>query len=260
VTQRKPLAGKRILVTRAPHQAGRLADALEAVGATVLRLPTIEIGPPDSYGALDAAISDIENFDWLILTSANAAKALGERMAAANVSAHRFAGTQIAAIGLATAKAAAELSLGIDLIPTESVAESMASALADKVSGKRVLLVRATVARDVIPLALSRNGANVEIAAAYRTILPESSVAELTALLTGVLPDAVTFTSSSTVTNFFALLEAAGRKLPNGLKAVSIGPITTSTLKENAWEPAAEAAQANIPSLVEACVRLLSSC
>jgi uroporphyrinogen-III synthase len=252
-----PLGGKRILVTRALDQAGRLAEALEAEGAAVLRLPTIEIVPPESYAALDAALASIQEFDWLVFTSANAVRAFADRMNIASIGKDRLAAVHVAAIGPATAKAARERGLRVDLIPEEYVAESMAGALEKQISGKRVLLARAAVARDVIPEELGRLGAKVEAVEAYRTILPPTSVAHIHELLEGALPDAVTFTSSSTVTNFLALLEGAGVDRPLALRAVSIGPITTRTLRERKWEPAAEASEASIAGLVDACIRLL---
>lgn len=252
-----PLAGKRILVTRAADQAGRLAEALEAEGATVLRLPTIEIVAPESYAALDAALASIQEFDWLIFTSANAVRAFADRMNIAGVGQERLAAIHVAAIGPATAKAARQHGLRVDLIPEEYVAESMVTALEKEIPGKRVLLARAAVARDVIPEELARLGAKVEAVEAYRTVLPLASVAHVNELLTGALPDAVTFTSSSTVTNFLALLEGASIDRPLALRAVSIGPITTGALRERNWEPAAEASEASIPGLVDACIRLL---
>jgi uroporphyrinogen-III synthase len=259
VSTEKPLAGKRILVTRALDQAGRLAEALEAEGAAVLRLPTIEIVPPDSYAALDAALDSIQDFDWLIFTSANTVRAIAERMVVREVPRERMAAIHVAAIGPATANAARECGLRVDLIPEEYVAESMVAALRERIPGKRVLLARAAVARDLIPEELASLGARIEVVEAYRTILPPASIGQVRAVLAGELPDAVTFTSSSTVTNFLALLEGASVDRPLALRAVSIGPITTRTLREHNWEPAAQASEANIPGLVEACIRLLSA-
>ncbi len=254
------LAGKRILTTRAPQQAAHLAKALEAKGAQVLRLATIEIVPPASYDALDAALRAIQSFDWLILTSTNGVAALQARTRVLQLPRHRFAHLQIAAIGHATAEAARKIGLTVAVIPERYVAEGMVASLKDKVASRRVLLVRASVGRDLIPDELCRCGARVEIAEAYRTHLPETSIAEVNSLLgkASRLPDAVTFTSSSTVGNFFTLLRAAGMDLPHGLRAVSIGPVTTSTLREHNWEPSSEAARSDIPGLVEACERLLS--
>ena len=255
-----PLTGKRILVTRALHQAGQLADALEAKGAEALRLATIAIVPPSSYATLDHAISKIESFDWVILTSANGASAFAGRIASLGVSQHRLHHLRVAAIGPATASAAHKLGLAVDVVPGEYVAETVVEMLRDKVAGKRVLLARASIGRDVIPEELMRAGAEVQVAETYQTVLPADSIERIRTLFAegSQLPDAATFTSSSTVHNFFQLLHAAELELPRGLRAVSIGPITTRTLRERHWEPAGEAISSDISGLVEACERLFA--
>jgi uroporphyrinogen-III synthase len=254
------LAGKRILITRARHQAGRLAEALEEQGAEVLRLPTIEIIPPESYGHLDAALEVIDGFDWLIVTSANGVAALEDRLRFMNMPPARLAHLQIAAIGSATATALERVGLKVAAMPEEYVAEAVVALLEEKVRGKRVLLVRAAVARDVIPDELRNGGANIHVVEAYRTVVPADSVVQVRELFGEgkPLPDAVTFTSSSTVNNFCALLAAAQIELPVGLRAVSIGPVTTRTLRQQNWEPACEAVMYDILGLVEACVNLLA--
>jgi uroporphyrinogen-III synthase len=256
------LAGKRILITRAAHQASRLAEALLAKGAQTLLLPTIAIEPPESYAPLDAALAAIESASWLILTSANGARVLGERMRALALPLHRLAHLRVACIGPATAREAAELGLKIAVVPQEHVAEGLVEALRGKVlPGDRVLLVRAAAARDVVPEELGRLGIHVSVVDAYRTVIPPGSVDQVRGLLAlgKTLPDAVTFTSSSSVTNFLALLQAAGLARPASLSAVSIGPVTSRTLREHGWEPAVEAARSDIEGLVEACEKLFVS-
>jgi uroporphyrinogen-III synthase len=255
------LKGKRILVTRARHQAGRLAEALEVHGAEVLRLPTIEIIPPETYAHLDALLEVITGFDWLILTSANAVAAVADRLQFLQIPLHKLQHLQIAAVGPATAKAVAEMGLKAACMPEEYVAEAVVEMLKPKVAGRRVLLARAAVARDVIPEQLQRCGAHLHVVEAYRTVVPADSITKVQELLAPghPLPDAVTFTSSSTVTNFLDLLSSAGVPLPATLRAVSIGPITTATLRAHQWEPAAQATRSDVPGLVDACVRLLSN-
>jgi uroporphyrinogen-III synthase len=259
VSTAHPLSGKRILVTRARHQAGRLAEALEALGAEVLRLPTIEIIPPETYEHLDAVLEAISGFDWLIVTSANGAAALAERMRFLGIQAERLEHLQVAAIGPATAEAVGRIGLKVSAMPDEYVAEAVVALLKEKVVGRRVLLARAAVARDVIPEQLRQCGADIHVVDTYRTVIPSESIEQARELLGGAqpLPDAVTFTSSSTVNNFFALLAAAKIAMPPGLRAVSIGPVTTRTLSQHKWEPAGEASPHDIPGLVEACVKLL---
>ena len=253
------LQGKRILVTRARHQAGRLAEALEALGAEVLQMPTIEIIPPESYAPFDAALQAINDVDWLILTSANAVAAVADRLRVLGIPRQRLQHLQVAAVGNATAVAVGAMGLKVSAMPEEYVAEALVAMLRDKASGKRVLLARAAVARDVIPDELRQCGADVQVVDVYRTVIPEGSVRQVRELFRSGnrLPDAVTFTSSSTVTNFLALLAAAQLQLPQGLRAVSIGPVTTSTLRKHNWEPAQQAVTYDIPGLVNACVRLL---
>jgi uroporphyrinogen-III synthase len=252
----RPLAGKRILVTRARHQAGRLAEALEGQGAEVLRLPTIEIIPPETYAHLDAALEAIGGFDWLIVTSANGAAALAERLQVLSIPAHRLRHLQVAAIGPATAAALGRIGLKVSAMPDEYVAEAVVAMLKERVAGLHVLLARAAVARDVIPEQLRACGADIHVVEAYRTVIPADSIGLVRALLGERLPDAVTFTSSSTVNNFFALLAAAKMELPKGLRAVSIGPVTTRTLRQHHWEPAREAVNYDIAGVVEACKQL----
>ncbi len=255
-----PLAGKRILVTRARRQAGKLAEALEALGAEVLRLPTIEIIPPETYAHLDAVLEVISSFDWLIVTSANGAAALADRMQFLGMGAGRLQHLQVAAIGPATAAAVGRIGLKVSAMPDEYVAEAVVAMLKEKVVGRRVLLARAAVARDVIPEQLRQCGADIHVVETYRTVIPSDSIEQVRELLGGgkPLPDAVTFTSSSTVNNFFALLAAANMEMPSGLQAVSIGPVTTRTLSQHKWKAAREASPYDIPGVVEACVKLLA--
>jgi uroporphyrinogen-III synthase len=261
VSAAQSLAGKRILITRARHQAGRLAEALEAQGAEVLRLPTIEIIPPETYAHLDAVLEVISGFDWLIVTSANGAAALANRMQFLRMPLERWKHLQVAAIGPATAVALGRIGLKVSAMPEEYVAEAVVAMLKEKIVGKRVLLARAAVARDVIPEQLRQYGADIHVVEAYRTVIPQDSIAQVRELFGEgkPLPDAVTFTSSSTVNNFFALLAAAKVELPKGLRAVSIGPVTTRTLRHHDSEPAREAIEYDIPGVVRACISLLAS-
>ncbi len=251
-----PLAGRRILVTRARHQAGQLSEKLRALGAEVVEIPAIEIVPPESYAELDRALVNLSQYQWLIVTSANGAHALGGRMTFLGIGSTAFAQVKIAAVGSATARALEELGLRIAVTPAEYVAESLVEALGDQVVGQRVLLARAAVARDVIPDVLRARGATVDVVDAYRTAIPEESVTAVRTIfgIDGRIPDAATFTSSSTVTNFLNLLRAAGIEAPKRMRAVSIGPITSRTMRENGWEPAAEADPHDLEGLVQAAV------
>lgn len=252
----RPLAGRRILITRARSQAATLALALEEQGAEVLAIPAIEIAPPGSYADLDAALQRAASYQWLILTSVNGVEAMAARMRAVGALPSAFSHLRVAAIGPATARALERHGIRVDLVPQQYIAESIVEALRDTVSGARILLVRARVARDVIPVELRKLGAAVDVVEAYRTLIPESSCAELQRLFSHPdnLPHAITFTSSSTVSNFFALMQQAGfSSFPSTtLAAVSIGPVTSRTLRDHGIEPAAEALEFTIPGLVAA--------
>ena len=254
----KPLAGRRILITRARHQAQSLATALEEQGAAVLAIPAIEIIPPDSYEALDAALRNAGNYQWLVVTSMNGAEVLGQRFHALRIGSDVLAPLKIAAIGPATARGLGAIGLHVDEIPKQSIAESLVESLRDKVAGRNVLLVRAKVARDVLPDQLRKAGATVDVVDAYQTVVPAASVEALRLAFAASnrLPDAVTFTSSSTVTNFFQLLrEADIAAWPPAMAAASIGPVTSQTLRHHGIEPAVEAAEYTIPGLVAALCR-----
>jgi len=248
------LAGRRILVTRARHQAGQLSAKLRALGAEVVEIPAIEIVAPETYAELDRALGNLSQYPWLIVTSANGVEALAARVAAVGITAAEFRHLKVAAVGSATAQAVRGLGLEIAVTPKEYVAESLVEALGDRVQGKRVLLARAAVARDVIPDALRARGALVDVVDAYRTVIPDESVTAIRTLFQGErgIPDAATFTSSSTVTNFLALVTEAGIAVPKTVRAVSIGPITSGTLRENGWEPVAEADPHDLEGLVRA--------
>jgi uroporphyrinogen-III synthase len=252
-----PLAGRRVLVTRAAHQAGKLSDGLRALGAEPVEVPVLEIAPPLSFEALDGALRRLDRFDWLIFTSANTVQAVASRGSQIGLGETKPANLKIAAIGAATASAARNAGWIVTTVPESYVAESLVTALDAETSGKRVLLARAAVARDLIPDQLRAAGAFVEVVDAYRNVMPECAPDQLHRALGDGL-DAATFTSSSSVTHLAEAAKSAGLKFPFvGVPAVSIGPITSRTLREAGWEPAAEAAVSDIPGLIEAVDGLL---
>ena len=166
--ERLPLFGKRIVVTRAREQADALASHLSALGAGVIELPTIEIRPPADSAPLDRAIAELDTYDWLIFTSAN-----GVRFFLEHLDDLRKLRAKICAIGPATRAAVEALHVKVDLMGKEYVAESLLEAFAaHDLSGKRVLLPRAAVARDLVPNELARRGARVDVVEAYRTVRP----------------------------------------------------------------------------------------
>ncbi len=302
-----PLGGLRVLVGRAKHQAGALSGELRKLGAQVLEIPFIEIRKPRSFAPLDSALKKLGDYDWLILTSVNGVEAMWERIEKLRVKrlppeareGHDFSravnakhstalaagGDQrrrlrIAAIGPATKKAIEQRGGKVDVVPKEYVAESVVRSLRRRVNGKRVLLVRAKVARDVIPRELRKAGALVDVVEAYETVIPQSSRVRLRAALKNSerRPHVVTFTSSSTVRNFVALLGGSrsavvtphasrGRELalslpkgrPRHILTASIGPVTSSTLRELGLPVNIQAREFTIPGLIAAILRVVVS-
>jgi uroporphyrinogen-III synthase len=239
-----------VLVTRPRGQASALADLLTAEGAVPIVIPTIEIGPPASWCALDAALVTLRTYDWLLFTSANAVHAFAARARTLGLSAEA---RQIAVIGSATAKAVqAVLGRQPDLMPERFVAEDFVEVLRPYSEGTSMLLVRAAVSRDVLPEALEAAGAQVTVAQAYRNVVPEDSVAELASLFRGNPPDAITFTSASTARNLADLLEVAGLRVPGGVVLASIGPITSAAMVEAGFGVSVEARDSTVAGLVEA--------
>ncbi len=255
-----PLAGCRVLVTRAAHQAGKLSDGLRVLGAEPVEVPLIEIRPPASYHLVDASLRNLDRYDWLILTSANTVRALVQRAAELGIALVQPPRMKVAAVGEATAAAARKAGLQVAFIPSSYVAESLMDGLAGQIPGRRFLVARAAVARDVIPDALRQGGAEVDVVDAYRNMMPENGPELLRAALAEKI-DAATFTSSSSVTHLAEAARQAGVGFPiAGVPAVSIGPITSQTLREAGWEPAAEASPSDIPGLIAAVTQVLSSC
>jgi len=275
----RPLQGVRVLVGRARHQAGALSAELRKQGAQVLEIPFIEIRKPRSFRALDSALKDLDTYDWLILTSVNGVEAMWNRIekrirrsvpksvSSRPRSSRRSSpalahGLRVAAIGPATKKAIEQHGIQVDVMPKEYIAESVVHNLKGKVKGKRVLLVRAKVARDVIPRELRKAGAHVDVVEAYETVVPESSRRRLQAALENPdkRPNVVTFTSSSTVKNFVELLGARRKSaLLNGMRTASIGPVTSATLRELGLPVDIAAREFTIPGLVAAIVDAVPS-
>ena len=251
-----------MLVSRAKKQACALSSALRELGCQVIEIPFIGIRKPSSYQPLDSALLNLASYDWLILTSVNGVKALFERMVRKGLDVSSVAHLKIAAIGPATREAIEQHGLRVTVTPREYVAESVVAALRRRVKGRHVLLVRAKVARDVIPRELRKAGAQVDVVEAYETVAPKSSEKRLRAVFSSTRkPHAITFTSSSTVRNFVHLLglrsaRAILRKSApdQGVHTASIGPVTSATLREFGLPVDIEAREYTIPGLVAAIV------
>jgi uroporphyrinogen-III synthase len=228
-----PLKGKRIAVTRAEEQSAGLLARLRELGADPIACPAIAFAPPEDFAPLDAAIGHLEQYDWLIVTSANGVRALLDRMAALRRLPVDLARLTIGAIGPATAEALAAQGLRAGFVPTAYVAEAILAEIGD-LAGRRVLLPRADIAREALAIGLREKGATVDEIAAYRTV-PGSGARALAGVLRAGALDAITFTSSSTVRYLLDGLEQNGisraeaRALLAETAVVCIGPITAAT-------------------------------
>ncbi|MGB7984276.1 MAG: uroporphyrinogen-III synthase, partial [Terracidiphilus sp.] len=232
-------------------------EGLRALGAVPVEVPVIEIGPPESFEPLDHALRHLDQYDWLILTSANTIERLCDRANQLAVNPASIEGIKIAAIGRATAETALQFGFQVAVVPQAYLAESLLAALGDMVRGKRILLPRASVARDVIPDALRSIGAQVDVVEAYRNAMPKAAPEQLRQALAAGL-DAATFTSSSSATHLAEAARIAGAAWPfAGVPAVSIGPITSQTLRDLSWPPSIEADPSDIRGLIAAIEQIL---
>lgn len=253
--EKRPLFGKRIMVTRTREQASDLVYRLENLGADCLEFATISLEPPDSWEELDRALEKIEKFDWLLFTSINAIHYFFRRLFELNLDARVLKGVQIAVVGTATNECLNGYGLQADLVPEVFTGKGLAETLIKKgVEGQSFLLPRALEASEVLPEMLKKAGCEVVIAPVYQNVRPEGKEEELRDLLKeGV--DAVTFTSSSTCTNFLFMLNAKDqtemKELLAGTKIASIGPVTTKTIEENGLAVDIQPDKYTIPSLVD---------
>jgi uroporphyrinogen III methyltransferase/synthase len=250
-TQRLPLFGRRIVITRAAPEGAEFARRLRQLGAEAIEFPTIETVPPGSYQVLDAAIVGIQSFDWIVFTSATGVDSLVERFRMLEVDIRAAAGARIAAIGPATAARLRHYGLKVAAIPTEYRAEAIIDALGEQaITGASFLIPRAQVAREILPQLLHEKGAReVVVAPAYQTAIPrDADVERIRKLIADRAIDLVTFTSSSTVNNFRAMVgQTAGR-----LRAAAIGPITAETARASGFEVVVSPAEYTVDSLVDA--------
>jgi uroporphyrinogen III methyltransferase / synthase len=250
------LKGKRILVTRARSQALSLVQKIESLGGEVVEFPTIEIRPPDSYGPLDQAIQQIASYDWLIFTSVNGVEQFLHRFEQLGKNLADLTGIEVGAIGPETAKRLTAAQIQPSLVPKQYQAEGILEALiSETVLGKRILIPRAAKARDILPETLRQRGARVDVVEAYQTVLPQVDVSALCRLLPQGKIDMITFTSSSTVTNFAAMLGDQNLpKLLSGVVIACIGPITRKTVEDLGMRSEVVSEEFTIPGLVSAMV------
>jgi uroporphyrinogen III methyltransferase/synthase len=246
----RPLAGKRIVVTRSRQQASALSDELRQLGAEVIELPTIRIEPPSELREFAELVQDAHAYDWIVFTSPNGVTAFFEMFYKLYDDAREIGGARIAAIGPATAQRVRDFHLKVDLQPEEFVAEAVVREFKKEgdLENLRVLIARAEEARDLLPKELGALGAIVDVACAYRTVAETQDRTAARARLAAEGADMITFTSSSTVENFLALR----LPWPAGMEVASIGPITSRTARDRGLTIAVEATRHDIPGLVEA--------
>jgi len=248
----KPLFGLGVVMTRPERQTDALARLLLEQGANPIAFPTIAVAPPDDWSELDKALEQLESYHWLIFTSANGVRFFFERLRQKGKDIRDLKGIKICCIGPATARQIEEKGIPVDLVPDEFVSEGILKAFAAMdLRGKKILLPRAAQARDVLPDGLKKQGAAVDVATAYQTRNSGRKKEELTAWLDAEEVDIITFTSSSTVTNF---LEIMGRdfQLPSYVKIACIGPVTAETARKAGLPVHIEQKTYTMEGLVEA--------
>ena len=261
ISGEKPFARRRIIVTRARKQAGGLAQRIEVLGGEVIEFPTIEIEAPVSFAALDRAVQQIEMYPWIIFTSVNSVAPFLERLKIAKKSVAELGNAQVAAIGPETTKRLAAAGIAVAVLPNRYQAEGLVESLnGAELAGKRVLIPCAAQARDVLPETLRQWGAMVEVVEAYRTVAPAFDAAALRQRLQRRDVDMVTFTSSSTVSNFVQLCGGGPLAAIAGTAALaSIGPITGKTIEELGGNVTVMARQSTIDGLVDAMIEYFSA-
>ncbi|OGW05511.1 MAG: uroporphyrinogen-III C-methyltransferase [Nitrospinae bacterium RIFCSPLOWO2_12_39_16] len=250
--EKKPLFGKRILITRPRGQTKSFVELLENEGAIIMQMPTIETVPPDSWDALDNAINRLDTYQWLIFTSANGVRFFIERLKANKKDIRELKGIKICAIGPKTAASVESFGIRVDAVPEKYIAEGVIEEMKKHgIEGKKILLPRASVARDILPLELKKMGAEIDVVDAYKTVKSVEKASDIKNMIRKEKIDVITFTSSSTVKNFMSyfnlpppLLRKEGikgrsnfdrgddRKMLKNITIASIGPITAKTVEE----------------------------
>lgn len=238
-----PLEGLRIVVTRAAHQAEALAVPLRRLGAEVIFLPVIAIGPPADPGPLREATQRAAEYDWIIFTSANAVEAFAPLV-------HTL--PRIAAIGPATRRAAEQHGFPVTLTPDKYNAESLVEAFGtEPLEGRRILIPSSAIARDTVPSTLTARGAHVDIVEAYRNVIAPDAAHRAAGIFRDPLPNWVTFASPSAVDN---LIELTGLDLLRHLKIATIGPTTSECVRKHGLTVTVEASASTVDGLVHAMV------
>jgi uroporphyrinogen III methyltransferase/synthase len=261
--ENKPLFGKRIVVTRAREQASGFLARLNELGAACIEFPTIQVVPPKSWDALDRALMRLEGYQWLLFTSVNGVKKFFDRLEHLGMDMRELKDMKVGAIGPKTAEAVYKKGIRPDLVPNEYRAEAVLDAFGKwDVKGKKILLPRAAKAREVLPMGLVKMGASVDEIPAYQTVQPEHDKARVKGMLDKGEIDMVTFTSSSTVTNFVEMFGEERQQLKTWMAKVAvacIGPVTARTAEEQGLSVSLIPEEYTIEGLANAIVQYFSS-
>jgi uroporphyrinogen III methyltransferase/synthase len=251
---KKPLAGKRILTTRAREQSGKFSTQLKKLGAEVVEFPTIEIAPPLRWEKLDRAIDQLKSYDWVLFTSANGINFFWQRLRERGKNTRLPSSLKVCAIGPATARQLMGKKISVDYMPKEFIAEAILKGFGKmEIREKHILLARAKKARDVLPKGLRKMGAVVDVVEVYRTVRPKGGSKKLKKLLAEGKIDVITFTSSSTINHFGELLKKEDlKKRLKGIAIACIGPVTARTAKEWGMKVQIQPKQYTIPGLTRA--------
>ena len=247
----RPLSGHRVLVTRAGDQAPVLTAALVEIGAEPVMVSTIEITDPSSFAELDQAIAELDQVDYLILTSVNAVAAFFDRLTMQGYDARALTTLQTVVVGPKSAEALAAHGVTADLMPDDYRAEGIVVLLKDQVSGKRLLYPKAALARDLIPTELIAAGAEVIAPIAYASAAPADAAEKLQQALADKL-DLLTFTASSTVQNFVDLLDTENLVVAQQIPVASIGPLTSETARALGFNVVIEPEKSTLDDMLEA--------
>jgi uroporphyrinogen-III synthase len=249
----KPLAGRRIVVTRAPEQAGELIRMLDHLGAEIIALPAVAFAPADDSAPLDRALEELGAFDWVLFTSQNAVRFVSQRLKQLGLPP---ATQRIAAVGPATAEAARQQGFHVDFLATHHTGHSLALELRDSVAGRSVFLPRSDRADDHLAAALGEGGARVTDVVAYRTVAPEAPDREALARIGSGDFDVAIFSSPSAFHNLDGFL-GPGRlaKLAEKVQFAAIGPTTAKAMREASVRVHMEAEEASDAGLADAIVK-----
>lgn len=254
----RPLCGKRIIVTRARAQASDLIELLEEYGADCIQCPAISIRELDDYTRLDSAIAELDSYHWLIFTSVNGVEHFYRRLYRSGRDSRALGQVKVAAIGSQTAAVLAEKGIRADFVPGEYRAEGLLAGFDERLDGVRILIPRALEAREILPRELAGRGACVHVVPAYHTVIEAQEADALKEILRDRRVHAITFTSSSTVKNFLAMLEGEDiHTLLSGVLISAIGPVTAAAAREAGLRVEVVAREYTVKGLADALVEAL---